>query len=85
MIEQFTEHDNDYLLWDHYDALQLPVLLLRGEESDLVLRPVAEQMEQRGPGVRGLLTWLEVPDCGHAPALNVSTHFEAVLSHLHQA
>ncbi|ACY31971.1 alpha/beta fold hydrolase [Comamonas thiooxydans] len=85
MIEQFTEHDNDYLLWDHYDALQLPVLLLRGEESDLVLKPVAEQMQQRGPGARGLLTWLEVPDCGHAPALNVSAHFEAVLSHLHQA
>jgi pimeloyl-ACP methyl ester carboxylesterase len=52
MIEQFTEHDNDYLLWDHYDALQLPVLLLRGEESDLVLKPVAEQMQQRGPGAR---------------------------------
>ena len=85
MIEQFTEHDNDYLLWDHYDALQLPVLLLRGEASDLVLKPVAEQMMQRGPGAQGLLTWLEVPGCGHAPALNVSAHFEAIQSHLHLA
>ena len=85
MIEQLTEHDNDYLLWGHYDALQLPMLLLRGEESSLVLKPVAEQMMQRGPGARGQLTWLAVPDCGHAPALNVSAHFETVLSHLHLA
>ncbi|MEG0201704.1 MAG: alpha/beta fold hydrolase [Comamonas sp.] len=78
MIEQFTLHENDYLIWEHYDALELPVLLLRGVESDLVLKPVAEQMMQRGPGARGQLTWLEVPGCGHAPALNVQPHFDAV-------
>lgn len=84
MIQQFTAHDNDYLIWEHYDALALPVLLLRGVESDLVLRPVAERMQQRGPGAQGLLTWLEVEGCGHAPALNVPAHFEAVFRHLRQ-
>ena len=79
MIEQFTVHDNDYLIWPHYDALDLPVLLLRGVESDLVLKDVAEQMMKRGPGAKGLLTWLEIEGCGHAPALNVELHFAAVL------
>lgn len=85
MIQQFTAHDDDYLIWEHYDALALPVLLLRGVESDLVLRPVAERMLQRGPGAQGLLTWLEIEGCGHAPALNVPAHFDAVLACLNRA
>ena len=85
MIQQFTAHDNDYLIWEHYDALAIPVLLLRGVDSDLVLKPVAERMQQRGPGARGLLTWLEVEGCGHAPALNVPVHFDAVLACLNRA
>ena len=52
MIQQFTAHDDDYLIWEHYDALAIPVLLLRGVDSDLVLKPVAERM-QRGPGAWG--------------------------------
>lgn len=82
MIEQFTAHEDDYGIWAHYDALQIPVLLLRGAESDLVLREVAERMAARGPGSRGLLHWEEVPDCGHAPALNVPAHWALVLEHL---
>ena len=85
IIQQFTEHDNDYLIWPHYDALDLPVLLLRGVNSDLVLKDVAEQMQTRGPGSKGLFEWIEVPDCGHAPALNVDAHWQTVLSHLNKA
>ena len=85
IIQQFTEHENDYLIWPHYDALDLPVLLLRGVNSDLVLKDVAEQMQTRGPGSKGLFEWIEVPDCGHAPALNVDVHWQAVLSHLNKA
>ena len=84
IIQQFTEHENDYLIWPHYDALDLPVLLLRGVNSDLVLKDVAEQMQTRGPGSKGLFEWIEVPDCGHAPALNVDAHWQAVLSHLNK-
>lgn len=78
MIEQFTAHENDYLIWPHYDAIQVPVLLLRGEASDLVLASTAQQMLARGPGARGLLQWLEVSGCGHAPALNVLKQWQAV-------
>lgn len=85
MVRQFTAHANDYLRWDEYDALDIPVLLLRGVASDLVTRSTAQAMQQRGPGLRGLLEWVEVPDCGHAPALNVPAHFDVVLRHLCKA
>ncbi len=78
MVRQFTAHENDYLIWDHYDALDVPVLLLRGAESDLVLPEVVERMKLRGPGAAGRLQVIEVPGCGHAPALNVPDQLNAV-------
>ncbi|HSV60090.1 MAG TPA: alpha/beta hydrolase [Variovorax sp.] len=78
MVRQFISHPDDYLLWSHYDAIEAPVLCLRGEHSDLVLRETVEQMRMRGPGARGRLQLIEVPDCGHAPALNVPSQLDAV-------
>jgi pimeloyl-ACP methyl ester carboxylesterase len=82
MALQFTAHPNDYLIWEHYDALKLPVLLLRGVNSDLVLLDTAAEMRRRGPGARGLLKHIEVPGCGHAPALNVLQQLEWVTDFL---
>ena len=62
---------NDYLIWNHYDALDLPVLCLRGIDSDPVLRETTAQMMQRGPGWCGLTQVIEIEGCGHAPALNL--------------
>ncbi|WP_313299714.1 alpha/beta hydrolase [Diaphorobacter sp.] len=85
ITQQFTEHADDYLIWPHYDALDLPVLLLRGVDSDLVLKEVAQQMRTRGPGAQGRLQWLEIPNCGHAPALNVPEQWQPILQHLSAA
>ncbi len=85
IVGQFTHHPDDYAIWHHYDALKIPVLLLRGEQSDLVLRETAEQMTRRGPGARGLLQWDEVPGCGHAPALNVPVQLERVSAFIEAA
>jgi pimeloyl-ACP methyl ester carboxylesterase len=71
MVRQFTDHPNDYDLWEHYDRLRIPVLLLRGAESDLVLPDAAAEMMTRGPGAKGLAQVVEIAGCGHAPALNV--------------
>ncbi len=51
------------LLWDRYDAIGCPTLLVRGERSDLLSTEAARQMQQRGP--RPACT--EVPGVGHAP------------------
>lgn len=85
IVQQFVHYPDDYLLWHHYDALQIPVLLLRGVDSDLVLEETARQMQTRGPGARGLLQWEEVPGCGHAPALNVPEQLALVTDFIEQA
>jgi pimeloyl-ACP methyl ester carboxylesterase len=71
MVSQFTVHPDDYRIWEHYDAVECPVLMLRGAESDLVLPETVPRMQARGPGRLGRLQVIEVPGCGHAPALNV--------------
>lgn len=78
MVQQFTMHENDYLIWEHYDQLQIPVLCLHGVESDLVQGDVLNAMRARGPGARGTLQIVDVPGCGHAPALNVPEHYALV-------
>ncbi|HEX7382879.1 MAG TPA: alpha/beta hydrolase [Burkholderiaceae bacterium] len=74
MVMQFTHHENDYDLWDAWDTLDLPVLCLRGEHSDLLLRETADAMRSRGP--RSVV--VEIEGCGHAPALNTPEQFALV-------
>ncbi len=74
MVMQFTHHADDYLRWDEWDSLDLPVLCLRGERSDLLLRDTADAMRARGP--RAVV--IEIPGCGHAPALNTPEQFALV-------
>jgi len=85
MVRQFIVHPDDYRIWAHYDAITVPVLLLRGMDSDLVLPETAAQMRARGPGAQGLLEAIEVPGCGHAPALNVPEHWAWVADFLARA
>lgn len=85
MVRQFTDHPRDYDLWEHYDRIRVPVLLLRGEDSDLVLRDAAQEMLTRGPGLLGLAKVVEVPGCGHAPALNVPEQLDLVRQFIRQS
>jgi len=85
MVRQFTDHPRDYELWEHYDRLRIPVLLLRGAQSDLVLPETAAEMLTRGPGPLGLVRVVEVPGCGHAPALNVPEQLDLVREFIDQA
>jgi pimeloyl-ACP methyl ester carboxylesterase len=84
MVRQFIDHPNDYELWEHYDRLRIPVLLLRGADSDLVLPDAAAEMMTRGPGRLGLTRVVEVPGCGHAPALNVPEQLDLVRAFIDQ-
>jgi pimeloyl-ACP methyl ester carboxylesterase len=84
MVRQFIDHPNDYDIWDHYDAIDVPVLCLRGAESDLVLPDATDEMLRRGPGLLGLTRVVEVPGCGHAPALNVPAQLDLVAGFIEQ-
>ncbi len=50
-------------MWALWEQIHLPVLALRGVDSDLLLPETLERMRQSGAMVH------TVPDCGHAPAL----------------
>jgi len=53
-------------LWPAYDTLSIPVMLLRGERSDIASAAHAAAMAQRGPKA----TVVEIPSAGHAPWLD---------------
>ncbi len=55
----------DVELWDVYDKIGCPTLLLRGERSDLITHDTAFQMSQRGPRAKVV----EIAGVGHAPTL----------------
>ena len=52
-------------LWQVYDAMRCEVLLLRGQDSDLLDVDTARDMTQRGPKAH----LVEFPGVGHAPTL----------------
>ncbi len=56
---------SDIVLWNYYDAIRCPTLLLRGAQSDLLPKDIALQMTQRGPQPE----LIEFEGIGHAPAL----------------
>jgi pimeloyl-ACP methyl ester carboxylesterase len=74
MVRQFVTCPDDYLQWEPWDTLDIPVLVLRGETSDLLLPEVADAMRNRGP--RAVVA--QIAGCGHAPALNSPEQFALV-------
>ena len=57
--------EKDLELWELYDAVRCPTLLLRGEHSDLLTRDAAAEMQRRGPKA----SVVEIRGVGHAPTL----------------
>ncbi|ANN67605.1 alpha/beta fold hydrolase [Bordetella bronchialis] len=55
----------EQLLWQAYEAIDCPILILRGQHSDLLTADTAGEMARRNPRARVL----EVPGVGHAPTL----------------
>lgn len=62
------------LLWQSYDRLTIPTLLLRGADSDLLSHDTAQAMTQRGP--RAQLH--EFAGVGHAPTLVQADQIEVL-------
>lgn len=60
-----TAAQGEALLWQLYDGITAPTLLLRGADSDLLSSATAQQMTQRGPRAQ----LVEFAGVGHAPTL----------------
>jgi pimeloyl-ACP methyl ester carboxylesterase len=52
-------------LWKYWKAIRVPMLVVRGEDSDLLPPDLADRMERLNP----LVTIRTFADCGHAPPL----------------
>lgn len=55
----------DILLWPMYDSIDIPVLVIRGEQTDLLPDSVASEMASRGPKAK----IISISGVGHAPTL----------------
>ena len=65
---------NDIDLWSSWDAITCPTLVVRGAQSDLLLKPTAEEMQKRGPRAR----LVEFAGIGHAPMLMADDQIKVV-------
>jgi pimeloyl-ACP methyl ester carboxylesterase len=68
----------DMELWPLYDAIECPVLLVRGADSDLLTTAAAAEMERRGPKAQ----LVEFAGVGHAPTLMHADQIETVRAFL---
>ena len=64
----------DVNLWMFWQSVICPVFVIRGAESDLLLRETVEQMKAS----RGNVSSIEIPNTGHAPALMEEAQVSAV-------
>jgi len=65
---------DDIPLWPTWDAITASTLVLRGVESDILPRDVAEAMTQRGPRAK----LVQFAGIGHAPALMAEDQIAAI-------
>lgn len=65
-------------LWDLYDAIAVPTLVLRGEDSDLLSVGTVQAMQARGPRPR----CVSFAGVGHAPTLIADDQVRAVTDFL---
>lgn len=68
----------EQLLWRSYEAVDCPILIVRGERSDLLTRVTADEMRQRNSRAR----LIEVRGVGHAPTLMAEDQVTAVAEFL---
>ena len=65
-------------LWAYWDAIDHPILVVRGRDSDFLPSYLSKEMARRNPHA----TVHDVPGCGHAPTLMPRDQVEAVAAFL---
>jgi pimeloyl-ACP methyl ester carboxylesterase len=74
IVRQLTNHPDERDLWAEWDAISADVLTLRGAQSTVLPRTVADAMQTRGPRC----PVIEIPGCGHVPSLNTAAQFALI-------
>jgi pimeloyl-ACP methyl ester carboxylesterase len=73
----------DIVLWQLWEKVKCPTLILRGAHSDLLDASTVEQMLRRGRAAKaGLVSAVEIAGCGHAPALMDVAQINVIMTFL---
>ena len=67
-------------LWKYWDAIRVPILIIRGQQSDLLPETVLADMLRRNSNA----TAHTVEGCGHAPALIAQDQIEVIEAFLNE-
>lgn len=73
IAEQFI-HDTPRDTWADWRAIRCPLMVIRGENSDLLGREAVQRMQEEQPG----LVSFEAEGCGHAPLLDRPSQVEPI-------
>lgn len=68
-------------LWAYWDAIDRPILVVRGRDSDFLPSYLSNEMARRNPNT----IVHDVPGCGHAPTLMPRDQTKAVAAFLRRA
>eukprot|EP01119_Soliformovum_irregulare_P013821 TRINITY_DN3714_c0_g1_i2.p1 TRINITY_DN3714_c0_g1~~TRINITY_DN3714_c0_g1_i2.p1 ORF type:complete len:175 (-),score=53.76 TRINITY_DN3714_c0_g1_i2:49-573(-) len=68
----------EVVLWPFWDNIQCPMMIVRGKESDLLLKETLEEMKRKKPSI----TVAEIEGIGHAPSLAPADQIQAVANFL---
>jgi pimeloyl-ACP methyl ester carboxylesterase len=78
IAESFRSVVTDVDLWSVWEKVRCPVLVIRGETSDILTRETLDQMRARRPTDAGAFLVYEVPGVGHAPSLMAAEHLQVI-------
>lgn len=81
LATEASHREGNAALWALYDRLEVPTLLTRGAQSDLLSCATAQAMSQRGPRTRVV----EFAGVGHAPTFVSADQVRAVTDFLSPA
>ncbi|HPY42258.1 MAG TPA: alpha/beta hydrolase, partial [Thiolinea sp.] len=78
LVLPFENYTGEETFWPYWSGLTCPILVLRGENSDLLLPAQVERMVAENPQVSAVV----IPNTGHAPALAVPEQIKIVTDFL---
>lgn len=73
-IPSLQDAAGNFLFWHYWHHVKCPVLLIRGESSDVLPYSVIEKMQSMGPKFE----LVEIKNAGHAPALMEKEHIDII-------
>lgn len=73
VVEPLLTEESDADPWALFEAIEAPILTLKGTDSDILTDATFAQMQEYQPDMETL-----VIDCGHCPALNTERQIGAI-------